>query len=64
MRRIGTTNLCNPLISRNDYRRRFMSGVIRDYFQNSYREMVSFFAEEEKISAEDLKEIIRIIEHK
>lgn len=64
MRRIGTTNLCTPLISRNDYRRRFMSGVIRDYFQNSYREMVSFFAEEEKISAEDLKEIIRIIEQK
>ena len=39
-----------------------MSGFIRDYFQNSYKEMVSFFAREEKISADDLKEIIRIIE--
>ena len=39
-----------------------MSGFIRDYFQNSYKEMVSFFAREEKISADDLKEIIHIIE--
>jgi predicted transcriptional regulator len=64
MCRIGTTNLCTPLISRNEYKRRFMSNVIRNYFQDSYKEMVSFFAREEKISAEDLKEIIRIIEHK
>ena len=41
---------------------KFMLGFIRDYFQNSYKEMVSFFAREEKISADDLKEIIRIIE--
>ena len=39
-----------------------MSGFIRDYFQNSYKEMVSFFAREEKISSNDLKEIIRMIE--
>jgi predicted transcriptional regulator len=64
MRRIGTTNLCMPLISGDDYKCRFMSGVIRNYFQDSYKEMVSFFAREEKISAEELKEIIRIIEKK
>ena len=44
------------------YKRKFMSGFIRDYFQNSYKEMVSFFAREEKISSNDLKEIIRMIE--
>ena len=62
MRRVRTTNLCKPLISEKEYKRKFMSGFIRDYFQNSYKEMVSFFAREEKISADDLKEIIRIIE--
>ena len=61
MRRVGTTNLCKPLISEKEYTRKFMSGFIRDYFQNSYKEMVSFFTREEKISADDLKEIIRII---
>ena len=64
LRRIGTTNLCVPLIDANDYKRKFMSGFIRDYFQNSYKDMVSFFAKEEKISADELKEIIRIIREK
>jgi predicted transcriptional regulator len=61
LRRVGTTNLCIPLIDETDYKRKFMSGFIRNYFQNSYKEMVSFFAKEEKISAGELKEIIRII---
>ena len=62
MRRVGTTNLYKPLISEKEYKRKFMSGFIRDYFQNSYKEMVLFFAREEKISSNDLKEIIRMIE--
>ena len=61
LRRIGTTNLCTPLIDEMEYKRKFMSGFIRDYFQNSYKEMVSFFAKEEKISANELKEILQII---
>ncbi|MDR3250692.1 MAG: BlaI/MecI/CopY family transcriptional regulator [Tannerella sp.] len=64
MRRIGTTNLCMPIVSRIEYKRRFMSGVIHNYFQDSYKEVVSFFAKEQKISADELKEIIRIIESK
>lgn len=39
-----------------------MSGVVRNYFENSYKEMVSFFAREHKISADELKEIINQIE--
>lgn len=62
IRRIGTTNLCVPSIEEREYKRTFISGVIRDYFQNSYKEMVSFFAKEEKISVDELKEIIKIIE--
>ena len=61
LRRVGTTNLCIPLIDENDYKRKFMSGFIHNYFQNSYKEMVSFFVREEKISADELKEIIQII---
>ena len=39
-----------------------MSGFVRNYFANSYKEMVSFFAKEQKISANDLKDIIDMIE--
>ena len=46
----------------NDYKNRFLSGVVRNYFADSYKEMVTFFAEKQKISAEELKEIVRLIE--
>jgi predicted transcriptional regulator len=39
-----------------------MSGFVKDYFCNSYSELVTFFVSEQRISADELKEIIRIIE--
>ncbi|MDD3078566.1 MAG: BlaI/MecI/CopY family transcriptional regulator [Paludibacter sp.] len=53
-----------PAMDENEYKSKFMSGVVRNYFANSYKELVSFFAEKQKISAEDLQEIIKLIEKK
>lgn len=39
-----------------------MSGFVQNYFENSYKEMVSFFAREQKLSTNDLKDIIDMIE--
>jgi hypothetical protein len=39
-----------------------MGGFVKDYFRNSYKELVTFFAKENKISPEELKEVIRLIE--
>ena len=36
--------------------------MVESYFDNSYKELVSFFAKEQKITAEELEEIIRLIE--
>jgi len=52
----------SPLIKAEEYKRKFMKGFVSDYFKNSYKDLVEFFAKEEKISAEDLKEIINLIE--
>ena len=41
-----------------------MSRAIDNYFNSSYKSVVSFFAQEEKISVEELKEIINLIEKK
>ncbi|TDO23078.1 putative transcriptional regulator [Pedobacter duraquae] len=46
-----------------EYKKRFMSGFVNDYFQNSYKELVAFFAKDKKITAEELKEIINLIEN-
>ena len=60
--RVGNTYLYTPLISEQEYKRTFMSGFVRNYFENSYKEMVSFFAKEQKISANDLQDILQMIE--
>ena len=39
-----------------------MSGVVRNYFENSYKEMVSFIAKDQNILTGDLKDIIDLIE--
>lgn len=61
-KRNGNTYEYNPLIAESEYKRVFMSGVVANYFENSYKEMVSFFAKDQKLSADDLKEIIEMIE--
>lgn len=60
--KMGNSYRYTPLVNAEDYRKEFMGSFIGSYFRNSYKEVVSFFAKEQKISAEELKEIIRMIE--
>jgi BlaI family penicillinase repressor len=60
----GNTHQYFPIVKMEDYRKRFMNTAIETYFDNSYKNMVSFFAKEEKISAEELREILAMIEKK
>lgn len=61
-RLIGNAYLYKPVISEDEYKQQFMSGFVKDYFDNSYKELVNFFVEEKKLSAQELKEIIALIE--
>ena len=58
----GKTHQYYPIVSKEAYKERFMNTAIENYFNNSYKNVVSFFAKEEKISVDDLKEIIALIE--
>jgi len=60
----GNTHQYFPIVKMEDYRKRFMNTAIDAYFDSSYKNMVSFFAKEEKISAEELREILEMIEKK
>ncbi|WP_439881384.1 BlaI/MecI/CopY family transcriptional regulator [Pontibacter sp. MBLB2868] len=62
--KLGNTYRYLPQIKAEDYKKRFMNGFVGDYFKNSYKELVAFFAKDQKISAEELKEIINMIENK
>jgi len=48
-------------VAEEDYKKIFMNGFVSDYFKDSYKELVSFFAKEEKISADELDEIVSMI---
>jgi predicted transcriptional regulator len=58
----GNTHRYYPIISKEAYRKTYINDTISHYYENSYKSLVSFFAKEEKISVEELKEIIALIE--
>lgn len=60
----GKTHQYFPIVTKEAYKKKFMNTAIDNYFNSSYKNVVSFFAKEEKISIEELKEIIAIIEKK
>ena len=60
----GNTHQYYPVITKEKYRKGFMQKTVNNYFEDSYKNVVSFFAKEEKISVEELKEIIKLIEKK
>ena len=61
---VGGSHRFFAIAQKKDFRDRTLANVIRDYFDNSYRNVVSALVEEEKISAGELKEILAIIENK
>lgn len=63
-RLVGNAYLYKPAISEEDYKNKFMNNVVKEYFDNSYKELVNFFVEQKKLSAKELKEIISMIEGK
>ena len=60
----GNTYEFTPKIKEAEYKKTFVSGVVNNFFSNSYKEMVSFFAAEEKLSEKDLEEILAMIKNK
>ena len=60
----GNSHQYYPIVALEDYRKRFMTTAIDNYFDSSYKNPVSFFAKEEKISADELREILDMIEKK
>lgn len=64
-RAYGNTHEYYAVVSKEDYQNRFvLKKVVGDYFDNSYKNLVSYFAQNEKISADELREILAMIDKK
>ena len=60
----GKTHQYFSKVTKEDYREQFMTLATNRFFDSSYKNVVSFFAKEEKITAQELREILEIIEKK
>lgn len=60
----GNTHQYFPSISKQEYRKSFIKDVVKDYFDNSYKQTVSLFIEEQNLSKDDLDDLIDLIQSK
>lgn len=51
-----------PLVSKEIYTKNLMSGLMKNYFDNSFKQFVSFFAKDNSLTTNEIDEIINIIE--
>lgn len=61
---IGASHQFYAVAKIEDFRDKSLAEVIKNFFGNSYKNVVSALAQEEKISADELREIINMIENK
>ena len=47
-RLVGNAYLYKPVISEAEYKKKFMGNVVKEYFDNSYKELVNFFLSNKK----------------
>ena len=53
----GKTHQYYPLVSKEDYTSAFLKNFMKNYFDDSFTEMVSFFARDRNLSLSELEEI-------
>lgn len=57
----GRTYTYFPLITKEEYSRRAIQEVKKDLFDGSVKSLLSFFVQEEGLSAEDIQELLTIL---
>lgn len=60
----GRTYEYFPVVSKEEYSRRSLSSLIRDYFNGSPAELVSFLVSKDETSVEELQGLIRELKKK
>lgn len=58
----GNTFQYYAAVSENDYGKQSLGNIVGRYFGNSYMEAVSSLVQEEKLSIDDLKKLIDLVE--
>ena len=54
----GNVHLYHPLVTKEEYSKSQLFGLMEDYFNNSFPALASFFAREKDLTIKDLEEIL------
>lgn len=54
----GNVHLYHPLVSKKEYSKSQLFGLMESYFNNSFPAMASFFAQEKDLSIKDLEDLL------
>lgn len=60
----GRGHIYYPIIDRDSYSSASMSKMVNDYFNGSFKSMVSFFVKKKEMSAQELEAILKEINKK
>lgn len=60
----GKSHQYFPIITKEEYQKTAVGDVLGKYFDNSYSKMVTYFAQQENISENELEEILKMIKNK
>ncbi|MFO7754417.1 MAG: BlaI/MecI/CopY family transcriptional regulator [Bacteroidales bacterium] len=62
-RAVGTTHIYYPLLSKREYLKNYLGGIVKNYFDGSSSGLLTFFARESDISLDQLKDLIGDVEN-
>ncbi len=58
----GNTHQYYPLISREEYRKSQLNRLVKDYFSNSFKQVVNYFSENKDLSFDEVDEVMKMLE--
>jgi BlaI family penicillinase repressor len=61
-RKIGSTYLFSPAVSKKDYTKVQFNSLLTNYFNGSFPKMATFFAKENNLDINELEEMLKIAE--
>lgn len=61
-KKYGNTYEYYPLITKEEYRKGQMGRLLKDYYNNSLKQVVNFFSENKNLDVNEVDEVMRMLE--
>lgn len=58
----GTTYEYFPLITKNEYRKGQLGRLVKDYYNNSLKQVVNYFSESKNLDINEVDEVMKMLE--